>query len=47
MNRKVNILSGEHIDGAMLSLIKGASDNLVIDRAGEGLNDDKIDDFDL
>lgn len=47
VNRKGKAVSGEYIDGAMLARKEGSASDYVIERAGQELDEDEIDDFDV
>jgi hypothetical protein len=46
VNRKGKAVNGEYIDGAMLARKEGGASDHVIERAGQELDEDEIDDFD-
>ncbi|KAK3942415.1 hypothetical protein QBC46DRAFT_256506, partial [Diplogelasinospora grovesii] len=41
------VVHGEYVDGAMLAKKQGSAPDYVIERAGQGLDEDEIDDFDV
>jgi hypothetical protein len=45
VNRKGKAVSGEYIDGAMLARKEGGASDYIIERAGQELDKDEIDDF--
>jgi hypothetical protein len=47
VNRKGKVVHGEYIDGAMLAKKDGVATDYVIERAGQGLDEDETVDFDM
>ncbi|KAF4633985.1 hypothetical protein G7Y89_g4134 [Cudoniella acicularis] len=47
VNLRGKIVHGEYIDGAMLAKKEGAATDYIVERAGQDLDEDEIDDFDV